>query len=140
MNATDSHREAVVSLIQAVEHKTRKADALVLLDWFEDITGMPPVVWHSSIVGYGRYNYQYDSGHSGESMITGFSPRKASMSVYIMPGYDDLEPQLSRLGKHKVGKSCLYINKLADINMQVLGEMISAGVDTMKQRYDTWDV
>lgn len=138
MNPTD--RQTIVSFIQAVEHKIRREDARVLLDWFEAITAMPPVLWHKSIVGFGRYHYRYESGRSGESMITGFSPRKACMSIYIMPGYSDLEPQLARLGKHKTGKSCLYVNKLADIDLQVLADIVTNGVQTMKERYETWDV
>ena len=87
---------------------------------------------------YGRYHYVYDSGRSGDSMMTGFSPRKASLSIYIMPGYQDLDSFLQRLGKHKMGKSCLYINKLADIDMKVLEEVVRYGIHHLQRKYETW--
>jgi hypothetical protein len=124
--------------IEQLDNATRRSDALILLKWFERTTQMPPVMWGPSIVGYGRYYYQYDSGRTGESMITGFSPRKSNLSIYIMPGYQELGEQLQLLGKHKVGKSCLYVNKLADIDLGVLEEMVQYNVDYMKSNYKTW--
>jgi len=81
-----------------------------------------------SIVGYGLYNYTYNTGHSGTSVATGFSPRARAHSIYIMPGYQDYGPIMARLGKHRTGKSCLYVNKLADIDLDVLRELVAAGV------------
>lgn len=124
--------------IAGVEHPTRRADAEKLLDWFQDVTGFPPIMWGSSIVGYGRYHYIYDSGRSGDSMITGFSPRKASLSVYIMPGYQNLDQFLQRLGKHKVGKSCLYINNLSEIDLHVLAEIVCFGVSHIQKTHRHW--
>ena len=124
--------------IAGIENPVRRADAEVLLDWFQKVTGFPPVMWGSSIIGYGRYHYVYDSGRSGDSMMTGFSPRKASLSICIMPGYQDLDSFLQRLGKHKMGKSCLYINKLTDIDMQVLEEVVRYGVSYLQDKYETW--
>ncbi len=114
--------------IQTIEHKTRKADALVLLDLFTRVTGYKPKMWGPTIIGFGRYDYTYDSGHSGSSLATGFSPRKASQSIYIMPGYQDYGAIMDRLGKHKLGKACLYVNKLADIDLAVLEELITVGL------------
>ncbi len=124
--------------IASVENPVRRSDAEVLLDWFRKVTGFPPVMWGGSIIGYGRYHYVYDSGRSGDSLMTGFSPRKASLSIYIMPGYQDLDSFLQRLGKHKTGKSCLYINRLADIDMEVLEEIVRYGVRYLQNNYETW--
>ena len=125
--------------ISSVDHPVRQEDSKYLLDWFARVTDMPAVMWGGSIVGYGRYYYEYDSGRSGESMITGFSPRKSALSIYIMPGYRDMTESLKRLGKHKIGKSCLYVNKLADVDIKVLEEIVCKGVDHMRQNYQTWD-
>ena len=90
-------------------------------------------------MGFGRYEYHYKSGRSGEYFMTGFSPRKSNLSLYIMPGYQDLDDYLKRLGKHKMGKSCLYMNKLADIDMAVLKELVQYGVNSMLENYKTFD-
>ena len=129
------------AFVEAVEHKTRREDGLVLLNLFDRITGLKPIMWGPSLIGYGRYKYKYESGHSGEMLLTGFSPRKAHQVLYIMPGYryDSMQEKLSRLGKHKLGKSCLYVNKLADIDLDVLGEIIQDGVEYMRANYETWD-
>ncbi|WP_291203821.1 DUF1801 domain-containing protein [Hyphomonas sp.] len=125
--------------IAAMEDGPRKADAEALLKWMTKVTGLKPKMWGGSIVGYGRYAYTYDSGHSGEMCLTGFSPRKANMVLYILPGYSDLSGPLSRLGKHKIGKSCLYINKLADVDMKVLEEIVTEGLAQMRKNYQSWD-
>lgn len=127
------------AFIESVEHPQRRADGLALLDWFEEVTGWKPKMWGPSMIGFGRYHYKYDSGREGEFLITGFSPRKASLSIYILPGYRDLGDKLARLGKHKTGKSCLYVNKLSDIDMDVLRELVEDGVAYMRQNYETWD-
>ncbi|MFK7853888.1 MAG: DUF1801 domain-containing protein [Granulosicoccus sp.] len=126
------------NFISTVEPAARQSDGRFLLKWFKDVTGMPAVMWGSNIIGFGRYHYEYESGRSGDSMITGFSPRKAATSIYIMPGYQNLDEYLSRLGKHKMGKSCLYVNKLSDIDIDVLEEIVLYGVGYMKENYKTW--
>ncbi len=128
------------SFIAAVEHPTRRADAERLLTLFGEITGLEPKMWGPSLIGYGRYRYQYESGREGEFFLTGFSPRKANLSIHVMPGYryGEMEEHLLRLGKHKLGKSCLYINKLADVDMDVLEEIVRDGVDYMRAHYETW--
>lgn len=125
--------------VAAMEDGPRKADAAAALAWMGQTTGLEPKMWGPSIIGSGRYAYTYDSGHSGEAMLTGFSPRKANLVFYIMPGIRDYAPQLARLGKHKTGKSCLYINKLSDIDMTVLAEIVRDGVAHMRQHHQTWD-
>lgn len=125
--------------LASVDHPRRREDGLVLLSFFDRVTGLKPKMWGPSIVGYGRYHYKYDSGHEGDFMLTGFSPRKSALTIYMMPGYRDLSEQLARLGKHKIGKSCLYINKLDDVDMKVLEEIVQEGLNYMRANYQTWD-
>ena len=140
-NKTQPTQASVADFVGAVEHPVRRADAERLLDIFAEITGLAPQMWGSSIIGYGRYHYKYDSGREGDFMLTGFSPRKANLVVYIMPGYrsEAQREMLARLGKHRLGKSCLYINKLADVDEAVLAEMIRDGLDYMRANYETWE-
>lgn len=123
--------------VASIEHPVRRGDAETLLDIFGRTTGMTARMWGASIIGYGQYHYKYDTGREGDSLITGFSPRKANLVFYIMPGYSDLSDMLARLGKHKIGRSCLYVNKLADIEISVLEEIIRFGVEDMRGRYET---
>ncbi|WP_299686119.1 DUF1801 domain-containing protein [uncultured Tateyamaria sp.] len=108
---------------EARQDEARRLDAL-----FRGATGFAPQVWTGGIVGYGAYDYTYASGRTGTWMATGFAPRKAKISVYIMPGYTDFGPILDRLGPHSKGKSCLYITRLARVDDSVLAELITAGV------------
>ena len=137
-NKTKATSVSPESFIETVEHDVRRADAKLLLDLFADVTQLVPRMWGPSIIGYGRYHYKYESGREGEFMMTGFSPRKANQVIYIMPGYTDHSAILDRIGKYKIGKSCLYINKLADIDLDVLRELIIAGFEDMKSRYPDW--
>ena len=138
-NKTQPTRRSPKAFIEAVEHPQRRADGLVLLDFFNRITGLKPQMWGPTIIGYGRYHYKYESGREGDAIMTGFSPRKSALTLYIMPGYRDMSAQLARLGKHKIGKSCLYINKLADVDMAVLEEIVREGLDYMRGHYETFD-
>lgn len=94
---------------------------------------MPQKMWGDSIVGFGQYNYRYATGREGGFLATGFSPRKSNLSIYIMPGYRDLSDILKNLGKYKLGKSCLDMNKLADIDLDVLAQLITAGLERFDQ-------
>ena len=127
--------------VAAVENPKRRADAEILLEFFERVTGLKAQMWGPSIIGYGRYHYKYESGREGEHLLTGFSPRKSNLVFYIMPGYraEEMQEMLSRLGKHKLGKACLYVNKLDDIDMDVLEEIVLDGLADMRDRYQTWD-
>lgn len=127
-NKTQATDQSPADFIATVTPDGRRQDGEVLLNFFSEITGFQPKMWGPSIIGFGRYHYTYASGREGDSLATGFSPRKASMSLYIMPGYQDYAPILARLGKHKLGKSCLYINKLADVDMDVLAELVRVGL------------
>lgn len=108
------------------ERRLHEAQALDIL--FRTVTGWQPRLWSGNMIGYGYYDYTYASGRSGRYLATGFAPRKAKLSIYIMPGYADFGPILGRLGKHSIGKSCLYLNKLADADQDVLAELIRAGL------------
>ena len=134
-NKTQPTEQTPLGFIDQVEPARRKDDALVLLELFEKISGAPPRMWGASIIGYGQYHYKYESGREGDFMRIGFSPRKANMVVYLMPGYQDFSKELARLGKHRIGKSCLYINKLADIDLGVLEEMATKSLALMADKY-----
>lgn len=127
-NKTQATQASVSDFLNAVEHPTRRADGLVLDELFQRASGFTPRMWGPSIVGYGRYDYTYKSGRKGSFLATGFSPRKANLSIHIMPGYADYGPMLDRLGKHKKAVSCLYINKLSDVDLEVLEEIVRAGL------------
>lgn len=116
------------AFLATVAPERRRQDGERLLGFFQEVTGFKPVMWGPSIIGYGRYHYVYDSGREGDFLATGFSPRKAALSIYIMPGYQDYSEILNRLGKHKLGKSCLYVNRLEDIDMDVLAELVRSGL------------
>ncbi|MHA2323470.1 MAG: DUF1801 domain-containing protein [Candidatus Thorarchaeota archaeon] len=124
----------VEDFLKAVEHPTRKEDGFELLRIMREITKETPRMWGPSIVGFGTYHYKYESGREGNMPIVGFSPRKQSLSVYIMPGFEKYESILGRLGKHRIGKSCLYINKLADVDISVLKELIEKSVEHMETK------
>ncbi len=134
-NKTVPTRESVQAFLSTVQPTMKAEDARTLDRLFRETTGFEPVMWEPSIVGYGRYHYRYKSGREGEFLATGFSPRKAALSIYIMPGYTDFRDILRRLGKHKLGKSCLYVNKLADIDLDVLGELICAGLKDLERHW-----
>lgn len=114
--------------VESVEPDGRRVEAQRLDALFRAVTGFDPQIWSGGIVGYGAYDYTYASGRSGTWMATGFAPRKAKLSVYIMPGYVDFGLILDRLGPHSKGKSCLYITRLDRVDVDVLGELVAAGL------------
>ena len=134
-NKTQATNIEPADFIAAIEHPTHRADVIILDALFRDITGWEPRMWGPTIVGYGSYHYTYESGREGDMCATGFSPRKTNLSLYIMPGYQDFGHILDRLGKHKLGKACLYINKLADVDIYVVAEIIKAGLDDLNARW-----
>lgn len=134
-NVTVMTNASVADFISGVTHPGRREDALILDDLFRLATGFQPRMWGGSIVGYGTYHYRYDSGREGDFLATGFSPRKASMSIYILPGYANFEPILAQLGPHKTGKSCLYVGRLSKIDLNALARLIRAGLDDLASRW-----
>ncbi|WP_306015946.1 DUF1801 domain-containing protein [Oceanicaulis sp. MMSF_3324] len=134
-NKTQPTPEDVEAFLDAVEPERRREDAKTLNALFQRVTGWSPVMWGPSMIGYGQYHYRYESGREGDFLATGFSPRKTSLSIYIMPGYGEYGAILDRLGKHKTGKSCLYVTKLADVDLDVLAELIQAGLDDLGRKW-----
>lgn len=134
-NKTKPTEVSPAEFITSVEPERRRDEGRILLDLFAKTTGWTPRMWGPSIIGYGEYHYKYDSGREGDFMATGFSPRKAKLSIYILPGYSDYGPIVNRLGKHSLGKSCLYVNKLDDIDLDVLAELVTAGIADLAKKY-----
>lgn len=134
-NKTQPTTVDVDAFLSAVEPERRREDGQALNTLFKRVTGWAPVMWGPSMIGYGSYHYRYDSGREGESLATGFSPRKSNLSIYIMPGYADYSAILDRLGRHKTGKSCLYVNRLSDVDLDVLAELIQAGLDDLGRKW-----
>lgn len=126
---------SVADFIASVEDPRRRADSEILCALFEELSGEPPVMWGPSIVGFGRYQYRYDSGHEGEWARIGFSPRKGNLSVYIMSGFKGREALVARLGKVKTSVSCLYINRLDKVDMEALRELAVQSLDYMRETY-----
>ena len=133
-NKTIPTEASVEDFINQVADEQKRADSWTLVNIMEEVTGEPPVMWGPSIIGFGQYHYQYASGREGDMSLTGFSPRKQKMSLYIMDGFDKWDEYLARLGKHKTGKSCLYIKRLEDVDIDVLKDMISKSVEVVKER------
>ncbi len=116
-----------------------RQEARVLLDLMHEATSLTPYL-SGKIIGFGRYHYQYDSGHSGSAIVTGFAPTKTHFTVYIMPGFADYQGMLARLGKHRSSKSCLYINKLADVDLTELSAIVKRSATDMAAKYTIEDV
>ena len=131
-NKTQRNDADVRAFLQSVANKRRREDSLVMLDIMEAVTGEPAEMWGTSIVGFGSYHYRYASGREGDFMLTGFAPRKQALTLYIMGGHERYAAQLAKLGKHRRGSSCVYINKLADVDLDVLRQLIADSVDYMR--------
>ena len=121
----------VMEFLQGVNDKKR-VDALKLIELMEKESGWQPKMWGPSIIGFGAYHYKYESGHEGDAPVIAFSPRKAAITLYLMPDPDNREEMLARLGKHKITKACIYVNKLADVNLDVIREMVHVSIDYVK--------
>lgn len=129
----------VADYIASLPDARRREEAAVLDAMFRRVTGLEPRMWGPSMIGYGSYRYRYASGHEGEAMRGGFSPRKAALTVYLMGDYCDRQPEaealFARLGKHKTGQACLYLNKLADVDLAVLEALAALSWEAMNRRY-----
>ena len=132
---TQQNEADVDAFIASVDDDSKRDDCRKLLALMRKITRKKPTMWGETIVGFGSYHYQYASGREGDWFVSGFSPRKRDLTVYIMPGFSNYTEQLAALGKHKTGKSCLYIKRLADIDLKVLEQIIRLSVSEMKTRY-----
>jgi hypothetical protein len=128
---TQPNQGSVVDFLNSVENEKRRADSFTILEIMQEVTGEEALMWGDSIVGFGTYRYKYASGRKGEWFLIGFAPRKQNLTLYIMSGFENYDQLLGQLGKHKTGKSCLYINKLEDINLDVLRELVKESVNHM---------
>ena len=137
-NKTQPTKASVTAFINAIEDKARRADVRKVAAMMRKATGKRAKMWGPSIVGYGTYHYKYASGREGDFMITGFSPRKQALSVYILPGFEKFDALMGKLGKYKTGKSCLYIKHLSDVDEKVLERLINESVKYMRKHYETW--
>ena len=135
MKKLGSTDKDLTNFLDTVENKARRADADTLLEIFERVTGEKPKFWPPSIIGFGEYHYKYESGREGDSVIVGFSPRKARLVMYVMGSVGEDHPLMAKLGKHKTGKACLYVNKLTDIDLSVLEKIIRLSYDKTKKKY-----
>jgi len=130
--------DSVIEFLDKIADENRRTDCLTIMELMRNATGTEPVMWGTSIVGFGRYRYRYASGREGEWPLVGFSPRKNDLTLYIMPGFGAYESLMTRLGKHRTGKSCLYIKRLADVDPSVLQTLIRKSVQAMAaKRVDT---
>lgn len=130
---TQKNDASVEEFLNSVENERRREDGYKILELMTEVTGEEAAMWGSSIVGFGEYSYKYASGREGEWMLVGFSPRKQNLTLYIMSGFDEYDDLMSKLGKHRTGKSCLYINKLEDVDMKTLEKLVRKSVLHMKR-------
>ena len=131
---TKPNKGSVTTFISSLENEDRRKDSKTLVALMKKLTGEKPVLWGPSIVGFGDYRYKYASGREGDWFLIGFSPRKQNMTLYIMDGFKKYGDLLKKLGPYTTGASCLYVKRLADIDMNILSEMIASSVEFNKNR------
>ena len=124
-NKTKPTRNSVTAFLNKIQDKQLRDDCFVILDMMQKVSNSEPVMWGSAIIGFGKYHYVYESGREGDTIVIGFSPRKQNISIYLMGGLNTVEDELSKLGKYKTGKGCLYIKKLSDVNVEVLKKVFA---------------
>lgn len=127
---------SVAAFLRSVDDDQRRRDAREVVTMMKEITGKRPKLWGTSIVGFGTYHYKYKSGREGDWPVTGFSPRKQNLAIYIMPGFSRYAALMKKLGKYKTGKSCLYLKRLDDVDGKVLRQLITRSVADMKKLYE----
>jgi len=132
---TKETKASVDDFLNAVEPAVRQADGKILRQMMEEVTGKPARLWGPNIIGFGHYTYKYASGRTGDWPLVGFSPRKAKLSVYLSCGSKIQTQLLAKLGKHSMGKSCLYINKLADVDLDILRQLIQESAEESRKAH-----
>ena len=130
---TKPNDQSVEEYLTRVDDDKKRQDSTTILALMKEVTGAEPRMWGDSIIGFGSYHYKYASGREGDWFLTGFAPRKRNLTLYIMSGFSEYDDLLGRLGKFKTGKSCLYINKLEDIDLSTLRELVEKSVRHMEQ-------
>jgi hypothetical protein len=136
-NKTKPTKQSVTAFINGIDDKQKRADVKKVAAMMRKATGARATMWGPRIVGFGQYHYQYASGREGDFILTGFSPRKQALTVYIIPGFKPFDSLMKKLGKYKTGKSCLYLRRLSDIDEAVLERLISKSVEHMRKNYET---
>jgi hypothetical protein len=136
-NKTKPIKASVTSFISSIEDEQRRRDAKKVAAMMREATGSRAKMWGANIVGYGTYHYKYESGREGDFLITGFSPRKQALTLYIIPGFNHFESLMSKLGNYKTGKSCLYIKRLSDVDEKILKRLIVGSVKPLRKNYET---
>ena len=134
---TKKTKKSPASFIASIKEPQKKADSRVLLKLMQEASGEKPALWGSSIIGFGSYHYKSErSSQEGDWPLTGFSPRKQNLTVYIMPGFGSYKPILKKLGKYKTSAGCLYMNRLSDIHLPTLKKLVAASVRDMRKKYN----
>ncbi len=136
-NKTKPTTASVHQFLDAVTDGTKRSDCYTLLEAIQEITQKDPVMWGPSIIGFGSYHYKYDTGREGDMILAGFSPRKQNITIYMMAGFGRYPELMQRLGKYKTGKSCLYIKRLSDIDMDILLQLIASSYRHMDNKYNS---
>jgi len=134
---TKPEKASVTAFVSGIEDKQKRSDAKKVAAMMREATGSRAKMWGTSIIGFGSYHYKYASGREGDFLITGLSPRKQALTVYIIPGFKPFEPLMQKLGKYKTGKSCLYIKQLTDVDEKVLKRLIVGSVKHVRKKYAT---
>ncbi|MEC7756101.1 MULTISPECIES: DUF1801 domain-containing protein [unclassified Roseivirga] len=134
-NKTTENNASVDAFLNSVKDEKKRADSFAIKNMMERITGKPAKMWGTAIVGFDVYHYKYDSGREGDFMKVGFSPRAQNLTLYIMPGFERYDSLMKKLGKYKTGKSCLYVKRLEDIDLEVLEQLIQESYDYMTKKY-----
>jgi hypothetical protein len=134
---TKKTQASVKAFLDGAASGERRKECDVILKLMKDATKCEPKMWGASIVGFGTYSYKYPTGQTGDWPVTAFSPRKANLTLYVMPGFEGADALLAKLGKHKHGKSCLYLKNLGDVDMKILKQIVTAGVRHVKATYPT---
>jgi hypothetical protein len=134
-NKTVATAASVEEFLAGIENERRRRDGLVLLEMMRRVTGVEPKMWGPAMIGFGTYHYRYDSGREGDMLRVGFSPRRANLSVYLIAKDVEFRERMNELGKHKTGGSCIYINKLADVDLQVLEDLVVRSWRLAREQY-----
>ncbi len=134
-NKTRPNKTSVRSFLAAIDDDGRRADCKAVAAIMRRVTGKPATMWGTSMVGFGKYRYKYESGREGDAFLTGFAPRKQALTIYVMDGFSGYDALMKRLGKYKTGKSCLYVKRLDDIDRDVLEQLLTRSVRHMRRKY-----
>ena len=127
--------ESVTTFLNKVDDETKRKDCFEIADMMKKITGLSPKMWGPAIIGFGSYHYKYESGHEGDMCAIGFSPRKQNITLYVKIAAEETNTLLEKLGKYKTGKGCLYIQKLSDVNIEVLKKIIRTAFEYVNEKY-----